>query len=95
MERKALGCHVRAAFRLEQFSSPTAARVPPSLLAYSPVDEVLLLQVLHGRGDLSGHVKQHHCSHLLTAALPEVIEQIPVRHVFSHNVEWRLQGAHT
>lgn len=63
--------------------------------AHSPMDEVLLLQILHGRGDLSGHVKQHNGSYLLTAALPEIVKQIPIWHVLGHNVKRRLQGTHT
>lgn len=37
--------------------SPKTAQLGPLLYPALPVDEVLLLQVLHGRGDLGGHVK--------------------------------------
>lgn len=59
------------------------------------MDEVLLLQVLHGRGDLGGHVEQHHSADLLAVALAEVIQQVPVGHVLCHDVKGGLQGAHT
>lgn len=62
---------------------------------HPPVDEVLLLQVLHGRGDLCGHVEQHDCTDLLAVALAEIIQQVPVGHVLRHNVKRGLQGAHT
>lgn len=61
----------------------------------SPVDEVLLLQILHGRGDLSGHVEQHHSIHLFPVTLTQIVQQVPVGHVLSHYVEWRLQCTHT
>lgn len=61
----------------------------------SPVDEVLLLQILHGGGDLSGHVEQNHSVHLFSVTLTQVVQQVPVGHVLRHYVEWRLQCTHT
>ena len=60
-----------------------------------PVDEVLLLQVLHGGGDLCGHVEQHYGSHLLTVTLTQVVQEVPMGHVLSHDVEGGLKCAHT
>lgn len=62
--------------------------------AHPPVDEVLLLQVLHRGGDLCGHVEQHDGRHLLPVALSEVIQQVPVGHVLCDDVKGRLQSAH-
>lgn len=62
---------------------------------HPPVDEVLLLQVLHGRGDLGGHVEQHDGADLLAVALAQVVQQVPVGHVLGHDVKRGLQGAHT
>ena len=60
-----------------------------------PVYEVLLLQVLHGRGDLCGHVQQHHSIYLLFVTIPQVVQQVAVWHVLCHDVERRLQRAYT
>lgn len=38
--------------------------------SHPPVYKVFFLQVLHCRGDLCGHVEQHHCIDLLSVALP-------------------------
>lgn len=56
--------------------------------------EVFFLQVLHGRGDLRGHVQQHHGVDLLAVALPQVVQQVAVGHELSDDVEGRLPRAH-
>lgn len=56
--------------------------------------EVFFLQVLHGRGDLRGHVQQHHSVDLLAVALPQVVQQVAVGHELSDDVEGRLPRAH-
>ena len=58
-----------------------------------PVDEVFLLQVLHGGRDLSGHVQQHHSIHLLPITVPQVVQQVPIGHELSDYVERGLPGA--
>lgn len=40
---------------------------------HPPVYKVFFLQVLHGRGDLRGHVKQHHGVDLFSVALSQVV----------------------
>lgn len=57
--------------------------------------EILLLQVLHGRRDLRGHVEQRHRIHLCLFTISQIIQQVAMRHVLCHNVERRLQCAHT
>lgn len=59
------------------------------------MNKVLLFQVLHCGGDLSSHVEQHDSIHLLTVTLAEIVQQVAMRHVLRHNVERRLQCAHT
>lgn len=61
---------------------------------HPPVDEVLPLQVLHGGGDLRGHVEQHHGVHLLPVALAQVVQQVAVRHELRDDVEGGLPCAH-
>lgn len=56
--------------------------------------EVFFLQVLHGRGDLRGHVQQHHGVDLLADALPQVVQQVAVGHELGDDVEGRLPRAH-
>lgn len=58
-----------------------------------PVDEVFLLQVLHGRRDLRGHVQQHHSIHLLPVALSQVVQQVPIGHELRDYIERGLPGA--
>lgn len=41
-----------------------------SVPSYPPVNEVLLLQVLHSRGYLSGHIEQHDSAHFFPVAFP-------------------------
>lgn len=64
-----------------------------SLARLLPVDEVFLLQVLHGGRDLRGHVQQHHGVHLLPVTVPQVVQQVPIGHELSDYVEWGLPGA--
>lgn len=64
-----------------------------SLARLLPVDEVFLLQVLHGGRDLRGHIQQHHGVHLLPVTVPQVVQQVPIGHELSDYVEWGLPGA--
>lgn len=61
----------------------------------SPVYEVFLLQVLHGRGDLCSHVEQHHSIDLLSVTLPQVIQKVTVGHELCDDVKRRLSCANT
>lgn len=66
----------------------------PKTHTHTPVYEVFFLQILHGRGDLSGHVQQHHGVDLLAVALPQVVQQVAVGHELRDDVEGRLPRAH-
>lgn len=59
----------------------------------SPVDEVLLLQVLHGRGDLCGHIEQHHGVDLLTITFTQVIQQVSMSHELCDDIKGRFPCA--
>lgn len=59
------------------------------------MDEVFFLKVLHGGGDLRGHVEQHHGVDLLSVALPQVVQQVTVGHELCDDVERGLSCAHT
>ncbi len=61
----------------------------------SPVDEVLLLQILHGGGDLRGHVEQHHGIDLLMITVTQVIQQVSVGHELGDDVKRRFPCADT
>lgn len=54
------------------------------------MNKILLLQVLHCRGDLSGHVEEHHSVDLLAVALAQVVQQVTVGHELGDDVEGRL-----
>lgn len=59
-----------------------------------PVDEVFHLQILHSRGDLCGHVEEHHSVHLLAVTLTQIIQQIPMSHELCDDVKGRFPCAH-
>lgn len=59
------------------------------------MNKILLLQVLHSRGNLSGHVEQHHGVHLLTVTLTQVVQQVTVGHELGDDVEGRLACTNT
>lgn len=67
----------------------------PLFILLLPVDKILLLQVLHCRGDLSGHVKQHDGVDLLAVTLAQVVQQVTVGHELGNDVERRLPRTNT
>lgn len=60
-----------------------------------PVDEILLLQVFHGRGDLGRHVQKDDGVDLLSVAVPEVVQEVPVRHELGDDIKRRLPRTDT
>lgn len=58
------------------------------------MDEVFLLQILHSRGDLCGHIEKHHSVHLLTVTLTQIIQQIPMSHELCDDVKGRFPCTH-
>lgn len=59
------------------------------------MNKVLLLQVFHCRGNLSGHVEQHHGVDLLAVTLAQVVQQVAVGHELSDDVEGGLTCTNT
>lgn len=86
--------HVDTILRYSERYYDNSRSVGRCSAAFLPVNEVLLLQVLHGRGDLSGHIQQHHGIHLLPVTLTQIIKQIPICHELGDDVEWGLSRTH-
>ena len=59
------------------------------------MNEVLNLQVAHGRRYLRGDVQQGDGLQGILVILAQVLQQVAVGHEFRHDVERRLSGTHT
>lgn len=57
----------------QTFDNETELKKGSVRSSHSPVYKVFFLQVLHGRGDLCGHVEKHHCIDLLSVALSKEV----------------------